>query len=366
MANKRYDQFSAGTFTPTYILLQANPTTGALEKILLSAFGLQQILTNNPDMSGANTIFANSNLFRIRGGDKTLATNYSGVNVNTTFVQITAVNPVATTQGFATASNTDFQFGAFLGSVGFAGFCKNDRFYFTYSNVGKFMVTKDGRVGIGLNSTALASVLAQLHIAAGTAAAGTAPIKLTAGTNMTAPENGAIEFDGTNLFITVGGTRRSILTSSSPGQIARVFTDMTIYNCPAGSPANFASFTFAGSSIPSIGDTITAFYSGYINDATDSPVVQFNFVSPAGSAVFALYFTVAASIFRFSVTLIRDTAASFMIQVDGIVSDTPAQLFTSGDAFNLTTDTCTFQIKMGSVTASNCVLQSAYINRQNI
>lgn len=35
MAQKRYDQFSAGTYDPTKIFLQADPTTGALEKILL-------------------------------------------------------------------------------------------------------------------------------------------------------------------------------------------------------------------------------------------------------------------------------------------------------------------------------------------
>jgi len=51
---------------------------------------------------------------------------------------------------------------------------------------------------------------AYLHIKAGTATAGTAPLKLTAGTNLTTPENGAIEFDGTNLFLTVGGVRKTI------------------------------------------------------------------------------------------------------------------------------------------------------------
>lgn len=43
---------------------------------------------------------------------------------------------------------------------------------------------------------------AYLHIAAGTSAANTSPLKLTAGTNLTSPESGAIEFDGTTTFIT--------------------------------------------------------------------------------------------------------------------------------------------------------------------
>lgn len=51
---------------------------------------------------------------------------------------------------------------------------------------------------------------AKVHIAAGTTAAGTAPIKFTAGTNLTTPEDGAMEFDGSNLYITIAGVRRTI------------------------------------------------------------------------------------------------------------------------------------------------------------
>jgi hypothetical protein len=51
---------------------------------------------------------------------------------------------------------------------------------------------------------------ARVHLAAGTATAGTAPIKLTSGVNMTTPENGTFEFNGTNLFFTVGGVRKTV------------------------------------------------------------------------------------------------------------------------------------------------------------
>jgi hypothetical protein len=49
-----------------------------------------------------------------------------------------------------------------------------------------------------------------IHIGAGKATAGSAPLKLTAGTNLTTPENGAFEFDGTNLYFTVGGVRKTV------------------------------------------------------------------------------------------------------------------------------------------------------------
>jgi hypothetical protein len=55
------------------------------------------------------------------------------------------------------------------------------------------------------------TAMGRLHIAAQTAAANTAPIYLEANaTLMTTPQNGAFEFDGTNLYFTVGGVRKII------------------------------------------------------------------------------------------------------------------------------------------------------------
>jgi hypothetical protein len=46
-----------------------------------------------------------------------------------------------------------------------------------------------------------------LHIKGGTATAGTAPIKLTSGTALTTPEDGAMEYDTSHLYFTIGSTR---------------------------------------------------------------------------------------------------------------------------------------------------------------
>ena len=72
-----------------------------------------------------------------------------------------------------------------------------------------FSINNTGNIGVGRdNSTA------RIHIAASSGAANTAPLKLTAGTNLTTPEPGAIEFDGTSLFYTTsGGVRQTIGTS---------------------------------------------------------------------------------------------------------------------------------------------------------
>ena len=61
---------------------------------------------------------------------------------------------------------------------------------------------RKGNVGIGLTNPA-----AVLHLGAGTATAGKAPLKFTAGTNLTTPETGAVEFNGTHFYGTVGATR---------------------------------------------------------------------------------------------------------------------------------------------------------------
>ena len=77
----------------------------------------------------------------------------------------------------------------------------------------RMTILATGNVGIGTTGPT-----AVLHLKAGTATASTAPLKLTAGTNLATPELGAIEFtdDGTDgkLYITlnVGGvlTRKEI------------------------------------------------------------------------------------------------------------------------------------------------------------
>lgn len=71
--------------------------------------------------------------------------------------------------------------------------------------VARFSHLNDGCLSVG---TAVPS--ARFHLPAGSATAGRAPFKMTAGTNLTTVENGAMEFDGTNLFFTAAGVRRTI------------------------------------------------------------------------------------------------------------------------------------------------------------
>jgi hypothetical protein len=74
------------------------------------------------------------------------------------------------------------------------------------NNNGTFSTVSSGNIGFYVKAPT-----ARIHLPAGTATAGTAPLKLTAGTNLTTPENGALEFDGTHLYITIGGVRTTIV-----------------------------------------------------------------------------------------------------------------------------------------------------------
>lgn len=103
----------------------------------------------------------------------------------------------------------------------------DDRFYMTYQNARLYlshqltpfaqMQVKADSFFLGCDSATKVKVgvnegtpTAQMHIAAGSATASTAPLKLTSGTNLTTPENGAFEYDGTNLYFTTGGVRKTV------------------------------------------------------------------------------------------------------------------------------------------------------------
>jgi hypothetical protein len=68
-------------------------------------------------------------------------------------------------------------------------------------------ITETAQIGIGGNT----APTAYLHAAASPGTAGTGPLKLTAGTLLAVPEDGTIEYDGTNFYKTIGATRSIIL-----------------------------------------------------------------------------------------------------------------------------------------------------------
>lgn len=69
----------------------------------------------------------------------------------------------------------------------------------------RMRISSSGNVGI-----ATSIPTARLHLPPGTATASTAPLKIDSGVLLTVPENGAIEQDGTHLYVTTGGVRHQL------------------------------------------------------------------------------------------------------------------------------------------------------------
>jgi hypothetical protein len=116
--------------------------------------------------------------------------------------------------------NTFYNGGGFTtGVTGFTGLLElvqsngNLDYYTSPSTTGgaattvtkRFTISQAGLVGIGQGTPT-----AVLHLKAGTATANTSPLKFTSGTNLTTPEAGAVEFDGTNYFATASTTRYTL------------------------------------------------------------------------------------------------------------------------------------------------------------
>lgn len=74
------------------------------------------------------------------------------------------------------------------------------------------IILHNGNSGFGV-----ATPTATIHLKAGTTSL--APLKLTAGTNLTTPEAGAVEFDGTHFYGTVGSTRYQLDQQAGSGAL---------------------------------------------------------------------------------------------------------------------------------------------------
>jgi hypothetical protein len=184
------------------------------------AIGTNALLANT---SGANNIALLQSLqsntigtFNVALGGTTLQQNISGgfnmgigsgaLNQNTTgsySVGIgTGAGASATTGSFniSIGSYSDMPNITRSGQLNIGNVLYGLNLYQTASN--SSTPTVIGSIGIGLTTPT-----ARLHLPAGTATASTAPLKLTSGTNLTIIEDGAVEYNGTHLYFSIGSTR---------------------------------------------------------------------------------------------------------------------------------------------------------------
>lgn len=89
------------------------------------------------------------------------------------------------------------------------------KFYFGINNS---YVANMSTVGVWFGG-GTTNASAKIHIAAGTASAGTAPLKLTSGTNLTTPENGVFEYNNTFYLTNSDTTRRHVVLAPNTNKV---------------------------------------------------------------------------------------------------------------------------------------------------
>lgn len=168
-----------------------------------NGFGTQGLLTN---VHGSrNTFFGTNSLVFNEGSDNFTGGYFSGFNALTTDGSIyignkTAYNATSADYSIAIGTGVDLPSATTAGQLNIGNLIYGNNLY--QSLTPSSTPVTGGRIGIG-NSTPTAL----LHLAAGTATAGTAPIKLNTGTALTTPEDGAIEYHGSHIYFTIGSTR---------------------------------------------------------------------------------------------------------------------------------------------------------------
>lgn len=106
---------------------------------------------------------------------------------------------------------------------------------------------------------------AKLQFQAGTTTV--APIKFNAGTNLTTPENGAVEYDGTDYFVTSGGTRY---------KLSKSLTGSVTWDIPSLATGN-SDFTTATVTGAAVGDQVVIGFPATVT-------VQLNYIAYVSTA----------------------------------------------------------------------------------
>lgn len=149
-----------------------------------------------------------------------------------------------------------------------------------------------GNIGIGV-----AAPSARLHLPAGTATAGTAPLKLTTGTALTTPADGALEYHTSHLYFTIGSTRYQLdqqFTTANNG-VSYSAGVLTLGTTAAGTgAADFTAnrFQYLGAFDYSLGSTYATHTSfpvlylvgatGRVGIGTTAPSAAFSVTNIAG------------------------------------------------------------------------------------
>lgn len=205
-----------------------------------SGTGLLNIAGSSTAFSAGDpsVIKVTTNLTPLTNGDAyhtlfspTITKQSSGTHTN---VFVVAVSPPTIAGGAATITNAAT---FYISGAPSAGTSTN---YALWSGGGSNRM--DGNLSLG----AVATPTAKLHIAGGSATAGTAPLKFTSGSLLATPESGSVEFNGDKLYLT-------ITSSSARKEIVLADNGLTLGRIPfvtsSGRLADSTSLTYVGTAL---------------------------------------------------------------------------------------------------------------------
>lgn len=217
-----------------YFILHENGGFPSIAGALMNVVAVTAPVGLGVEYQGADNSV--SNVLRVEntggatGGSVVLTSDGAGKQLFSGVAGATYGEPALAGNPLIATDNTSALQLAALGNAGgdFIFFTRLLAFPFTITE--RMRLLQNGNLGIGV-----AAPTAYLHLAAGTAVAGTAPFKYTAGVNLAVVENGAKEFDGTNEFLSVAGVRYTMaktLTATAnldfPNTAAQTSSDLTI------------------------------------------------------------------------------------------------------------------------------------------
>lgn len=140
----------------------------------------------------------------------------------------TASTNVTITNNYALGLSGDLNFNATTGIISATTNLLNKAASTVRTLVGATTIMYTSASGLSLKRDAVAPE-GYLHLGAGLAGTNQCPIKFTSGTNLTTPETGAMEYNGTNLFFTRSGTtRESIICANAVNSVSPTAQNRTI------------------------------------------------------------------------------------------------------------------------------------------
>ncbi len=198
----------SGTGTPGAITGSTSTASNLSAVTMSTAYGSQSSAMNSSTGSITNAYGAFNSVLNSTGTITTAYGIYGNVGNNSTGTVGTAYGLYSNITNGASATMTS-AYGLYLTkSVNGVASSNNFGIYQADSSNNYFA----GNLGMGLTNPSAA-----LHLRSGTPMAGTAPLKLTAGINLTTPEAGAIEYDGTSLYYTDETATRRAIASTAVG-----------------------------------------------------------------------------------------------------------------------------------------------------